>query len=390
MSPAHARAATVGFMIDLSTVIDTGKDDRKALAAGGKETISSLAEYKIPFTIVSKDSGLTEKQLSCNLETQFGLAIDPKAIVLPQTPFRNLALDFKNQPVLVIGDQGGKARQMALEYGFDHVITTRDIVEACPHMYGRPESISSQQHCTAPTTPPRKSCPTTDIQISAIFVWWPSDDWDLDIQIIMDLLMEQGRVGTPSSIPDQEILKLCPQLQPKLYVCLSETSSRSGRPVPLRNGKSWLDTLGDRWLADTGLKLRYTYSGLGCDMVTVHYADTVLDEANNQMNPESPPSFRTVYMIGGDIPFGASSDDYEVHWDREVRRRSICVDPEKSGNEVAVYEFHPLLRPWHVAGSLREAVEYALTEEYWDCIEKGLRPVFPRLGPNCVLPSPLG
>jgi hypothetical protein len=198
------------------------------------------------------------------------------------------------------------------------------------------------------------------------------------MRIIIDLLTEQGRIGTPPSKPDPDILKLCPQLQPKLYICLSETSSRHGRPVPLRNGKSWLDTLGDKWLAETGLGLRYTYCGLGCDMVTVHYADTVLDELNKELNPEAKPWLRTVYMIGRDIPFGASSDEYEVHWDKEARRRSIRVDPEKSRPEVAVHEFHPLLRPWHVAGSLKKAVEYALTEEYWGCVEKGLRPVFPR------------
>jgi hypothetical protein len=55
-----------------------------------------------------------------------------------------------------------------------------------------------------------------------------------------------------------------------------------------------------------------------------------------------------------------------------ARRRLIIIDPAESNDEVEL----PNARPWHVAASLEEAVEYALTEEYWDCVEEGLTPLF--------------
>jgi hypothetical protein len=83
-------------------------------------------------------------------------------------------------------------------------------------------------------------------------------------------------------------------------------------------------------------------------------------------------------MIGKDIPFSVETDKQKAWQDGNTRRRSVRIDRSKARCEVAIQDYHPLMRPWHVAANLKEAVDYALTEEYWERAEKGLTPMFPR------------
>jgi hypothetical protein len=188
-----------------------------------------------------------------------------------------------------------------------------------------------------------------------------------------------------------DYLRHWPEQQPELCFCLADTTASAtgdvdgvGYPVPLRDGKTWLRTLEDRFKAATGLPLddlQYEYFGAGCnDIIMVCQTDEVLSEVSRKLDRDrdDQPFLRTVYMIGKDIHFGAHTDAYEVEVDSRARRRSVRIDPSRSARlrEGAVLDFPPEIRPWDVTGSLREAVEYTLTEEYWECIEAGLKPLW--------------
>jgi hypothetical protein len=221
-------------------------------------------------------------------------------------------------------------------------------------------------------------------------VWWSSDDWDRDIEICTDLLLtKQGHVGT-HSVTNMGYLQHWPHKQPRLFVCKADTDVGHGHAVPRRGGQTWLETLRERWQAKTGVPLDYVwfghYDGAGCDKVMLDYAEKVLHDSNRRLHPTTPqhphhhPAFpRTVCTIGQEVQFGAVSDEHKTLYDSQTRRRSVRIDTPRWGNRNshgAMLEFHQLVRPWHVAGSLSEAVEYALAEEYWECMELGLTPRF--------------
>ncbi|KAH6847230.1 hypothetical protein B0I37DRAFT_374530 [Chaetomium sp. MPI-CAGE-AT-0009] len=197
------------------------------------------------------------------------------------------------------------------------------------------------------------------------------------MRILTDVLMSQaGYVGTHSRA-NLAHLEDAPELQPRLYVSGAELTSRYGRVVPMRGGLDWLGALEERWLRVTGRRLRYeVLCGLGCDKVTLGFADGVLDRVNREGNPGCCPFLGTVYAVGREIWFGAESDKEEVLLDREARRRSIRVDPKRSGQMWSAYKFEAQTRPHHVSGSLKEAVEYALLKEDRYCRERGVEPLF--------------
>ena len=85
----------------------------------------------------------------------------------------------------------------------------------------------------------------------------------------------------------------------------------------------------------------------------------------------------TVYVVGGEIWFGTESERMAVRFDREARRRSIRVDPGKSGHLWSVLSFEAQTRPYHVSASLEEVVEYALDKEHRYCLKRGVEPLFP-------------
>ncbi|KAK4109372.1 hypothetical protein N656DRAFT_783306 [Canariomyces notabilis] len=58
---------------------------------------------------------------------------------------------------------------------------------------------------------------------------------------------------------------------------MADTSVAGHQPV-VRGGKTWFDTLLKRWRSETGgLPLEYNACGMGCDGLTIHTADKVLN-----------------------------------------------------------------------------------------------------------------
>lgn len=376
MSASQVDNATTGFVIDLRTIVESASGPMIPVP-GAREAISKLQKLQIPFAITAKDTRASRPEVSSRLKKHLGLTIDPSSLIMAETPFHWYIRDYRDKVVLVVGDGGDKARSTALHYGFKHVMIPKDIPELYPHLYGDPPSAPTREP-DGSICPPWKPLYGDEIKVSAVFVFWPSVDWDYDIRIVTDLLMSQaGYVGTHST-KNLAHLKDSPELQPRLYICMAETDSRNGRRVSLENGKTWLETLSDRYRAETGLPLEYSYIGTGCDETTINYADYVLQKRIKKLYPDSRPFPKTVYMIGKDIQFSVESDKQKAYQDEDTRRRSIRVDPSKVRCEVAIRDYHPLMRPWHVAASLKEAVDYALAEEYWELAEKGLKPIFPK------------
>jgi hypothetical protein len=372
MPTPKPKEATVGFVIDLPNIMKT-KKGKNFLAPGAKEAISILQKNRIPFVIVTRRLriGLVEKEVARDVQELLGLPITKHCVILPHTPFRTSVRRYKDELILVVGGQ--EARSAALSYGFEHVMTTKEVAKLYPHIYGDPPTPPTRASDGSPN-PPWKSCTGEEIKISAVFVWWTSTDWNLDIRIVLDVMMSQaGYIGTHSKT-NLGHLKDSPELQPTLHISMAETANRPDRPSPLRKGKDWLRTIEDRWFAETGMGLRYSFCGLGCDGTTLRYADKMLDDLNRATRPFP----RTLYMIGRDISFGAQCFKQKMEFDRNVRRRSIHIDQAKAGGVRATLKLEPFKGQWHVAKDLQEAVKHAMAEEYRDCLKKGFKPLFSR------------
>lgn len=380
--------ATTGFIIDHGTIVE--KDMGKPFPApGAKRAIATLQKHKTPFAIVTRDISMTEEERSRDLTKQLDLPISEKSIILPHTPFRAFVPLYKDKPILVVG--GEPARDVATSYGYTHVLTPKDITTLYTHIYRTHPPTCFTTTTSATSTTPTKTPPSipssgdrTPLRIAAIFIFWTTRHWELDMRIVTDVLMSQaGYVGTHSRA-NLSHLDNAPEQQPPLYVSGAEVTGRYGRAVPRREGEDWLGCLEARWARVTrGKELGYeVLGGMGCDEVTVGWADGVLEEGaraldGREMGPSGRAVLETVYMVGGEIWFGAESERMAVLFDPEARRRTIKVDPGKSGHLWSVLSFEAQTRPHHVSASLEEAVEYALDKEHRYCLKRGVEPLFP-------------
>lgn len=97
--------------------------------------------------------------------------------------------------VLVVGGPGDQARHVALDYGFENVITPGDIIRQTPSM--------SPHHRYTPEHFENFTRQDADIKtpLDAILVFNDPRDTGTDIQVVCDLLnSEGGKIGTKRSL----------------------------------------------------------------------------------------------------------------------------------------------------------------------------------------------
>ncbi|KAL1838029.1 hypothetical protein VTJ49DRAFT_3123 [Mycothermus thermophilus] len=394
MSTEHA---TTGFVIDVDTVLAKDGSQKRA-APGAREAINKLQRHDIAFTIISSDSRTTEKTIKHDIERHLGLVVKSRFIVVPQTPCRDLVAEYGNQAILVVGDANGRARNFAHNYGFQHVMIPNDVVELFPHLYC--DGLAGGDGSSNPPRKPAFALGTGshgEVRIAAVFVWWspPARHWDRDLRIVTDVLLSQaGQIGTHSADGDKQQgllrrhLVHSPELQPRLFVCGAGIADPHAAEPP--RARTWLDELQRRFLAESGgIPLRFDY--LDDPDSLLHHADRALEFVNDRLHPWlrlGPPNSngpspvalfpRTVFRIGADTLFSAACSrvkNYPSH--PNTGRRYVVVDPTRGGHVEATIEYPSHVRPWYVAASLLDAVDYALQDEYWACVEEGLRPTWP-------------
>ncbi|KAF8251277.1 hypothetical protein K440DRAFT_659041 [Wilcoxina mikolae CBS 423.85] len=99
--------------------------------------------------------------------------------------------------VLVVGGEGEKCRNVAEGYGFNDVVTPRDIMKW-------EASVTPFRNLTSDEYTNSRKRDFSQDNIDAIFVYADSRHWGDDSQIIMDLLMSKnGRMGTMSETFDE-------------------------------------------------------------------------------------------------------------------------------------------------------------------------------------------
>lgn len=83
-----------------------------------------------PLAFLTNGGGVTERVKAHQLSEWLGVAVDESQVVLSHTPFRQLAAQYAEEPVLVAGR--GQVREVAHQYGFKKVVTTKQLARAMP------------------------------------------------------------------------------------------------------------------------------------------------------------------------------------------------------------------------------------------------------------------
>ena len=173
------------IVLDIDGVLLRGSSPIKNAA----KSIELLQKHRYPFLLMTNGGGCKEVDKANQINKK--LALDTKnhvskdQVLLCHTPFKDIVNDYKNQQVLVLGNEK-KCKDVALDYGFTPVFPSQ-IVDAHPTLW---------PHST------KKSKGKVNFDIRAAIAFHDPIDWCLDMQVLSDVLL--GDYTKNKSNPNNE------------------------------------------------------------------------------------------------------------------------------------------------------------------------------------------
>ena len=195
-APGSAASLPHGFVFDIDGVLLKGKKVLpQALRAMSKLYTADKTSPKIPLAFLTNGGGMTERRKAHQLENLLGVSINAENVILSHTPYRSLASQYSEKPVLIIG-RGHGILEVAKNYGFNKPISSQQIARSDPSAF--PFWAQHDDYISGPSATryvPELRMGTEDNPIHAIFVMTDPSDWYIDLQLIIDLLVGGGVLG---------------------------------------------------------------------------------------------------------------------------------------------------------------------------------------------------
>ncbi|KAK1833153.1 HAD-superfamily hydrolase [Podospora conica] len=344
---------------------------------GAAESLQFLKDNNIPFILLTNGGGKREVDRVRDLTEKLGVTLTTDNFVQSHTPFRQLVDGpdgLKDKTILVTGSDPERCRHIALDYGFQTVITPHDIYTASPTIFpfappppqpSRPLPLP----LATPSTPP-SALPST-LKIDAIFVFDDPRDWSLDTQLITDLLQSHaGHLGTHSPLNADPSLPNCGWQrdgQPPLYFSNGDLVWSAAYPLPRLGQGAFQAALAGLWRRVTGgHELRRRVMGKP-QAETYAFAERVLAEHRHDLlgHAAAVGGLGRVYMVG-DNPESDIAGANRYVSEKGTEWVSVLVETGvwKRGR-VGEAQLVGERRPARVVGDVKGAVSAALEREGW-------------------------
>jgi HAD superfamily hydrolase (TIGR01456 family) len=238
---------------------------------GGQEALKKLQKAKIPYVFVTNGGGWLESVKAKDLEKKLGVKVREDTVCVSHTPFRELAKEYADKRVLVLGHEGCEA--IARQYGFTRVVTAHQLHAETPTLYPRKPKLPSS--ATATTTA------TADKDVAAVFIIHDPLDWALEMQVCLDLLFSEA--GKAQAIP--------------LYACNADLVYNTEHPTPRLTQGAFVEGFRHLYELRTQTPLSVHYCGKPFS-VTYRIAEAMLAREAARLKAPAP----TVFVGIGDNP----------------------------------------------------------------------------------------
>uniref|UniRef100_A0A7S3AAP9 Uncharacterized protein n=1 Tax=Rhodosorus marinus TaxID=101924 RepID=A0A7S3AAP9_9RHOD len=189
-----------GVVFDIDGVLIRGKQRLK----GGKEAVEYCEEYGVPHVFLTNNAMDLESVRADYLSSVLGAEIHANRMICAHTPLNDLPDEVKQGLVLVTGFSTGDVRDILLFKGFKNVHTVHEYAEKRPYLV--PNKLYPGRKLTAYEDPDLVISEEEE-KVSAVIVIENSTDWHEDLQVILDVLRSDGRVG--SSMDEQMVDIYC-------------------------------------------------------------------------------------------------------------------------------------------------------------------------------------
>lgn len=290
---------------------------------GAVKAVQQLVASRLPFVFVTNGGGMLEKQKAKDLSKKLEMEVASSQVILCHTPFRSLASQYGDKPVLVVGRES--CLQVATSYGFKHIVTPQHLYDTCPDVL--PIRKPNHDHCNSHEDL-RKS-------IQAALIFHDPTDWTLDMQVLSDVLMPE--VGSKTQrIP--------------VYASNADIVYATEYPYPRFTQGAFVEAFRHLFQLHHQLPLQLTYYGKPYK-IQYEFAEEMLSLQAQQLNLP-PPKY---YFGIGDNPKSdiRGANNAGDDWQSVLVRTGLFQgehhnDPHDPAN--------------HVFHNVAEAVEYILAE----------------------------
>jgi len=339
-------AKDMGFVFDIDGVLVHG--DR--LIPEGRRALEILngdneLGIKIPHIFLTNGSGKPEQPRCDQLSSILGQPVDREQFIQSHTPMSALS-EYYNT-ILVVGGEGFKCREVALEYGFKDVVVPDDIVAWDPTI--APYRVFTEEQ--RKTANPRDFNKTN---IEAIMVFSDSRDYATDMQIIMDLLRsEDGRLGTMAKDPVSQRIPI--------YFSQGDMLCPTEHPFPRMSQGTFRIGLEAMYKAITGEELERVIYGKP-ELATYKYADEVIMSWMETIHGEEVLP-KNLYMVG-DNPASDIVGGNAYGWNTCLVRTGVFQGGDNDEQNPASFGVFP-----NVLEAVKTAIKKQLGDDFrfeWD------------------------
>ncbi|OBZ90468.1 putative CDP-alcohol phosphatidyltransferase class-I family protein C22A12.08c [Choanephora cucurbitarum] len=145
----------------------------------------------IPFVLLTNGGGVTEEEKARQISELVGVKINPKQVILSHSPMQNLASEYNDKRVLIVGGRGRNCYDVAKRYGFKEAVTPHDIMHWNNSAWPYSSPTSDLSLLTS------NGIEFSKTPIHAVMVFHDTFDWGRDLQIMLDALCSKdGILGT--------------------------------------------------------------------------------------------------------------------------------------------------------------------------------------------------
>ncbi|KAL0967990.1 hypothetical protein UPYG_G00260710 [Umbra pygmaea] len=172
-----------GLLFDIDGVLVRGRTPIPAAKQIFRNLVDRKGKYKMPVVFVTNAGNSMRQTKAEQLSHLMEVEVSPDQVVLSHSPLR-MFTQYHNLCVLVSGQ--GPVLEVAHSLGFQNIVTIDMLREVYPL-----QDVVDHSRRPKDTVPPTKELPP----IEAVILFGEPVRWETNLQLIMDVLLTNGRPG---------------------------------------------------------------------------------------------------------------------------------------------------------------------------------------------------
>ncbi|VDK45023.1 unnamed protein product [Taenia asiatica] len=234
-------------------------------------------KLRVPIAFVTNACGNAQAKVD-QLSSIFNIDLQPEQVIFAPSPFQSFT-HWHDMRVLVVGQ--GDMKKIAEDLGFKHVYTMEQVAEAWPLL----DMVNHENRkIVAKGYKENKDFP----RIEAIVLMGEPVQWEMYLQLLIDLLMTDGK-------PDHK-----PEANPKNHLpvlaCNMDLLYMGQACMPRFGHGAFLVCLESLYERVSGYPLKYTALVGKPSEITYRFSEHILSKAAKRMGISRP--LRKIYFFG--------------------------------------------------------------------------------------------